>query len=75
MIRPLAYCESINHFEHSIDTIDNRIQELLELRKQYVAGHKALQNVEADESPEFIPENDSIHALNSMITASLHQSR
>ncbi|TDS13947.1 hypothetical protein [Sphingobacterium paludis] len=50
MIRPLAYCESIQHFELSIDSIDNRIQELLELRKQYVAGCKALEEDKAAEN-------------------------
>lgn len=62
MIRPLEYCESIRHFELSIDSIDNRIQELLELRKQYVAGRKALEEDKAAENGLSMPETgDALH--------------
>lgn len=41
MIRPLIYCETSAHFETSIETIDSRIQELLDLRQQYLAARAA----------------------------------
>ncbi|MFD2966999.1 hypothetical protein [Sphingobacterium bambusae] len=41
MIRPLIYCETRAHFKTSIETIDIRIQELLDLRQQYLAAQEA----------------------------------
>lgn len=37
MIRPLEYCENIEHLVSSIETIDARILELVNLRAQYAA--------------------------------------
>lgn len=73
MIRPLAYCESINHFEHSIETIDSRIQELMDLRQHYVAGRKALENAESREKISFLQETDSAQPLAIMNNISLQQ--
>lgn len=41
MIRPLIYCETNAHYDSSIETIDTRIQELLDLRQQYLAARAA----------------------------------
>lgn len=35
MIRPLEYCENIEHLTSSIETIDARILELVNLRSKY----------------------------------------
>lgn len=37
MIRPLEYCENIEHLVSSMETIDARILELVTLRAQYAA--------------------------------------
>ena len=42
MIRPLEYCVNKQHIHDSVDTIDNRIVELLALRKAYIRKGKAL---------------------------------
>jgi len=42
MIRPLEYCVNTQHINVSIDTIDNRIVELLALRKTYLNKAKVL---------------------------------
>lgn len=47
MIRPLIYCETSAHYDSSIETIDSRIQELLDLRQQYLAA-RAASNALAD---------------------------
>ncbi len=57
MIRPLIYCETSAHFETSIETIDSRIQELLDLRQQYLAAQAASKaladiNVQQEENLE-----------------------
>ncbi|OOG16541.1 hypothetical protein BWD42_20115 [Sphingobacterium sp. CZ-UAM] len=44
MIRPLEYCVNTQHINASIDTIDNRIVELLALRKTYLNKAKVLQD-------------------------------
>jgi anthranilate synthase component 2 len=35
MIRPLEYCTTQEHFDRSIETINNRLEELLSLKAQY----------------------------------------
>lgn len=37
MIRPLAYCQDLKHIQTSLQTIDSRIEELLQLREEYLA--------------------------------------
>jgi len=47
MIRPLEFCEKISHIQSSIETIDERIEELVKLKNQYLQKEKTL--VEAPE--------------------------
>lgn len=47
MIRPLEYCSTSEHLRSSLNTIDERIREMLEMREQYIAK---LQSVEQDDS-------------------------
>lgn len=55
MIRPLEYCSTSEHLRSSLNTIDERIREMLELREQYIAK---LQSIEQDESLlEILAEN------------------
>lgn len=51
MIRPLEYCVDKHHIRTSIDTIDNRIVELLALRKSYIDKGKSLDDEQAEEQP------------------------
>jgi len=57
MIRPLIYCETSAHYDSSIETIDSRIQELLDLRQQYLAAQAASKafadiNFKQEQDPE-----------------------
>lgn len=49
MIRPLEYCVNNQHINVSIDTIDNRIVELIALRKIYLNKAKELDGGRCDE--------------------------
>lgn len=49
MIRPLAYCVNKQHIHDSVDTIDNRIVELLALRKTYIGKGKAFKDEQNEE--------------------------
>ncbi|MFD2741822.1 MULTISPECIES: hypothetical protein [Sphingobacterium] len=53
MIRPLEYCEHQKHVADSLQTIEHRIAELLELKNAYIAKAATL--------AEEIPNN--IHTL------------
>ena len=46
MIRPIDYCNEIQHFTDSIDTIDKRIQELENLKKQYISKAETFQKID-----------------------------
>ncbi|MCL7987959.1 hypothetical protein M8998_08415 [Sphingobacterium sp. lm-10] len=43
MIRPLEYCENTDHLKDSLQTIEHRIAELIELRNAYRAKAIALE--------------------------------
>ncbi|HMR17792.1 MAG TPA: hypothetical protein PKA53_00710 [Sphingobacterium sp.] len=47
MIRPLEYCGTSEHVRTSLNTIDERIREMLVLRQQYL---EKLMSVEQDDS-------------------------
>lgn len=47
MIRPLEYCSTSEHLRSSLNTIDERIREMLEMREQYIAK---LQSIEQNDS-------------------------
>lgn len=47
MIRPLAYCITSEHVRTSLNTIDERIREMLVLRQQYI---EKLMSIEQDDS-------------------------
>jgi len=49
MIRPLEYCVNKQHIHVSVDTIDNRIVELLALRKMYIDKGKSLNDTQEEE--------------------------
>jgi len=49
MIRPLEYCVNKQHIHDSVDTIDNRIVELLALRKTYIGKGKAFKDEQNEE--------------------------
>lgn len=56
MIRPLEYCSTSEHVRTSLNTIDERIREMLVLRQQYL---EKLMNIEQDDSLlEIIEENN-----------------
>ncbi|MFZ4862570.1 hypothetical protein ACL9RF_10320 [Sphingobacterium sp. Mn56C] len=55
MIRPIDYCETPDHFSSSILTIEQRIEELQTLRKQYIQKFQTLTatvNLTAVEQPQ-----------------------
>lgn len=55
MIRPLEYCSTSEHLRTSLNTIDERIREMLELREQYIVK---LQSIEQkDTLLEVLAEN------------------
>lgn len=47
MIRPLDYCVTSDHVRASLNTIDERIHEMLVLRQQYI---EKLMNIEQDDN-------------------------
>lgn len=49
MIRPLEYCVNKQHIHDSVETIDNRIVELLALRKTYINKGKSFKDAQNEE--------------------------
>ena len=47
MIRPLDYCSTSEHLRSSLNTIDSRIREMLEMRAKYI---EKLQSIEQKDS-------------------------
>lgn len=47
MIRPLDYCSTSEHLRTSLNTIDSRIREMLEMRAKYI---EKLQSIEQKDS-------------------------
>jgi anthranilate synthase component 2 len=47
MIRPLDYCTDIQHFNDSIATINSRINELEELKKQYIKKSETFEKIDS----------------------------
>ncbi len=62
MIRPLEYCVNKQHIHDSVDTIDNRIVELLALRKTYIGKGKSIED-EQNEEQNIIRNLDSNYVL------------
>jgi len=57
MIRPLEYCVTSEHVRTSLNTIDERIREMLVLRQQYL---EKLMSIEQDDSLlDVIKENNA----------------
>ena len=46
MIRPIEYCTEFQHFADSIDTIEQRINELAELKKQYIRKAETFEKID-----------------------------
>lgn len=52
MIRPLEYCENKDHVMDSLQTIEQRIAELVELKTVYMAKAAVLGSEIENETPE-----------------------
>lgn len=63
MIRPLEYCENATHLTASIETIDARILELINLRKQYIAEKKRILGIKDMDSTDFPLSNSQTQQL------------
>ncbi|MFD2552902.1 MULTISPECIES: hypothetical protein [Sphingobacterium] len=63
MIRPLEYCENTAQIASSINTIDSRILELLQLRKQYVAKKQRILGTEETDLINLSAVNEDIKQL------------
>lgn len=56
MIRPLEYCVTSEHVRTSLNTIDERIREMLILRQQYI---EKLVEIEQDDSLRAVLEENN----------------